>query len=93
MSTITVTIKDKTSGNEGMYSVNGNDWFHIPSTPIPVSNQIFIKLNTDENFTICFNMDGSSTNVMFTAEFMGTNIWKLSNITGDTLSVTIKDPA
>ena len=70
MSNVTITIKDKTISQKGMYSIN-----------------------TDGPFDICFNMDGSSTNVTFTAEFIDTNIWKLSNITGDTLSVTIKDPA
>ena len=88
-----VTIIDKTGGNKGRYSLDKVQWNPIPSTPIPVPIQIFIKLNTDGNLNICFNMGGSSANIAFTAEFMATNIWKLSTFTGDTLSAAIKDPA
>lgn len=91
MSDVEITIDDKTTGQKGMYSLDGTNWKSIPTDPIPVTNQIWIKLNDAGFFDICFNMGSSSANVAFTAEFMDTHIWKLSDFTGDKLHVTIKD--
>ena len=97
-----VTILNNTNGLDMYYEV-GHGWLRIPADPIQVSSYITIMSYNSSStvykpFAIGFDMNNSSSNVQVTASVITYSFddethydWRLSNITGDDLHITIKN--